>query len=172
MHCSARYSPATFHGRQRDFAPCVQEHFLRRKGAILAAIDAYASGAAAVGAEERAMDSSSPAADGVPEPDAGASQSSEAEAAQGSDAVAAAGGGAPAGDAASSPPASGPGMDPGQHAAGPAAAAAAGSAAGDRPADAGAGSSSQGFRILLQQLKPRLEATIDSLQAPGHDTAE
>ena len=134
-----------------------QSHFLRRKVAILAACDAYASGTAAVGAEDRAA-----AAAATAPPASAASTTAEAVPAasdspsdSSSDAAGLAG--QSAGPSASAAP---PVQSP------DAAAATQVDVAGKAhtpmpPAEAG---SSQGFRILLQQLKPRLEAAIDSLQ--------
>ena len=133
-----------------------QSHFLRRKVAILAACDAYASGTAAVGAEDRAAaaatappaSAASATAEAVPAASASPSDGSSDAAGQ-------------AGQSAGPSASAAPPVQP------PDAAAAtqvdvAGRARAPMPsAEAG---SSQGFRILLQQLKPRLEAAIDSLQ--------
>lgn len=155
-----------------------QEHFLRRKAAILAAVDAYASGTAAVGAEERAGPSAAGTAHfsdaGAPQsPAAGGKQGAGAAGTAGStDATVAESARSSAAIAAISQRESASEADREQDVAEVAVPAAGSGGVGAGSAGPGAGASSQGFRILLQQLKPRLEETIDSLLEVGQATAE
>ena len=128
----------------------MQAHFRERKDAILSACDAYAAGTAALGCE-LASSSARPAAPGP----GGSSEQASAPSGEGASAVPD-NGGAPAAQEAA-PSAGGPAPASG-NAAPEGSGGVPGSGAGPKPT-----APSEGFRLLLQQLKPRLAAAIDSL---------
>lgn len=220
VHC-IRSPPA-------DFRPLMQEHFTRRRGAILEACDSYAAGACRIGCAGPDADAAAAAAEALQQEAAAAASTgngtgdggvagssgsagssasglpngtaaggalaaadsvaaspvaSAADAADGrpaaagpagTGAAAAAPGSGGGSDGAHSGSGSGSGGDAGDIAGAASAAASvpanggAASAAANSAADAAAlaGGTSEGFRLVLAQLRPRLEAALNSVPPP------
>lgn len=137
----------------------MQEHFVQRRQTILQACDAYAAGACPIGHAG---------------PDAGtavaaAERRQQEAAAHASTGGAAAGGGGGGGGSSSSGPRHGePAANGGSAAATPPAGSSGGSASvsgGGGPVAATSAATSEGFRLVLAQLRPRLAAALDSVSA-------